>query len=123
MSKASLLVFLASLLAVSSCSESDGLQAPLTSDFDRLCEGFTQLTEHPGYKNLSSSERADALEQALVERLEPDHHAYIAWTAIQNADPAERYYLYREAAVSSGHSNWECEAMRMHSHEVGSPFE
>lgn len=118
MMRASITAFSLSLLAVSSCSQHEGQ----TSDFELLCRDFTQLTEQSRYEFMSSSERADLLESKLAESLTPDQSAYIAWTAIRNADPAERYNLYQDAAASSGHDGWDCLAMRMHSHEVGSPF-
>lgn len=119
MRKIRISLLFSSLLAVYSCSETGA--GP--SDFDLLCEGFTKLKAESNYNDMNTHDRANALESILVEVLEPDRDAYIAWTAIRNADPVERYHLYQEAARSTGHSGWECEAMRESAHEVGSSFE
>ncbi len=52
--------------------------------------------------------RAARFTEGLKTKLDSKSNAYIAWLAIQNAPPDQRYNLFREAASSVGEKNWKC---------------
>jgi hypothetical protein len=109
------------LLVLSACSEDENKQSVTAkTDFDLLCEQFTILTESAGFSSLTSEERASKLDAMLTEKLEPSSNAYIAWTAIRNGPPSERYFLYKDAAASTGYEDWTCPAAKLHGSEIGS---
>ena len=111
-------------LTISACSpEQNGQSTKTDSGFDVLCSEFSTLTQTANYPTLSSEERGNELDGVLARKLRPDNDAYLAWSAIRNATPAERYSLYREAAASTGYNDWECAAIAQHGQEVGSSFE
>lgn len=93
------------------------------SDFDVFCEQFTLLTESADFSSLTGEDRAIKLDSMLSGKLEPSTNAYIAWTAIRNSPPSERYFLYKDAAASIGAGNWKCPAVEQYGHEVGSPHD
>ncbi len=109
------------LLTLSACSPKDDQQQHLSeAGFDILCEHFAKLTQAKDYQTLSSEERGAKLESMLAKSLEPATEAYMTWTAVRNAPPTERYHLYKEAATSTGYTNWTCPAIEHQAHEVGS---
>jgi hypothetical protein len=109
-------------ISVSACSPGKDSEAQtINNDFDVFCEQFTLLTESAEFSQLSSEDRASRLDTKLSGALAPSANAYIAWTAIRNGPPSERYFLYKDAASSAGHNHWECPAVKQHGHEVGSP--
>lgn len=109
-------------VSVSACSPGKNSEVPTSkNDFDVFCEHFALLTESPDFSLLSSEDRASRLDTKLSGALAPSANAYIAWKAIRNGPPSERYLLYKEAASSAGYNHWECPAAKQHGHEVGSP--
>src|SRR5690606_36638061 len=89
------------LLALSACSADKNEQfVAVKTDFDLFCEQFTMVTESAGFSSLTSEDRAAKLDVMLTEKLEPSSNAYIAWAAIRNGPPSERYFLYKDAAAS-----------------------
>lgn len=112
------------LLALSGCSADENKQTVTAkTDFDLFCEQFTMVTESAGFSSSTSEERASTLDAMLTEKLEPSSNAYIAWTAIRNGPPSERYSLYKDAAASTGYGDWACPAVKLHGSEIGSPHD
>jgi hypothetical protein len=110
-------------LIIVACSQEQSTQPAKTGNgFDVLCSEFSSLTQETDYATLSSEKRSEKLDAMLAQRFEPDNDAYQAWSAIRNASAMERYTLYREAAASTGYNDWECPAIALHGHEVGSSF-
>jgi hypothetical protein len=121
-SKSSLTV--AFVLIIAACSQEQSTKSANTANgFDVLCSEFSSLTKEADYPSLSSEKRGEKLDGILAQQFEPNNNAYLAWSAIRNASPTERYTLYREAAASTGYRDWECPAIARHGHEVGSSFE
>ena len=109
------------LLVFSACSADENkLIVAAKTDFDLFCEQFTMVTESADFSTLTSEERASTLDTILTEKLESSSNAYIAWTAIRNGPPSERYFLYKDAAASTGYEDWECPAAKLHGSEIGS---
>jgi hypothetical protein len=108
------------LILLSCSAEKDQEIAAVQNDFDIFCEQFTQLAESADFIHLTSEERATRLESQLASQLGPTTNAYIAWTAIRNGPASERYFLYKDAALSTGQKNWDCPAVKLHGHNVGS---
>jgi hypothetical protein len=118
------ILIMALALTISACSPEQGGQFTKSgSGFDVLCSEFSTLTQTANYLTLSSEERGTELDGVLTQKLRPDNNAYLAWSAIRNATPTERYSLYKEAATSTGYNDWECAAIAQHGQEVGSSFE
>lgn len=112
---------LVSIFVVAACSsENDRASGETKAEFEVLCDEFTTLAQSSDFAQLLPEVRAEQLELMLVNKLYLTDHAYMAWTAIRNATPSERYSLYREAAASSGYQEWSCPAMAEHGHKVGS---
>jgi|GEM_PF-2782236 hypothetical protein len=112
------------LILLSCSAKKDGeTEAAVQNDFDVFCQQFTQVTQSADFAQLSSEERALRLESRLAGELEPNANAYIAWSAIRNGPPSERYALYKDAAASAGQKNWDCPAVQQYGHEVGSPHD
>ncbi len=111
-------------LIIVACSQEQSTQSANTvNGFDVLCSEFSSLIQEADYPFLSSEKRGEKLDGILAQQFEPNNNAYLAWSAIRNAEPTERYTLYREAAASTGYNDWECPAISLHGHEVGSSFE
>lgn len=87
-----------------------------------LCEQFDQLTKDSEFSSMNSEARAARLTTGLKAKLSSESNAYIAWLAIRNGPPRERYNLFLEAASSAGEKDWNCPAIEKHGHEVGSRF-
>ncbi len=105
------------------CSQEQSTQATNTGNgFDVLCSEFSSLTQEADYPTLSSEKRGEKLDGMLVQKFELNDNVYLAWSAIRNASPMERNTLYRETAASMGYNDWECPAITLHGHEVGSSF-
>lgn len=118
------ILIIALALTISACSpDQDSQSTKSRSGFDVLCSEFSKLTQTANYLSLSSEERGKELDGMLTQILRSDNNAYLAWSAIRNATPAERYSLYKEAAASTGYNDWECMAIAQHGQEVGSSFE
>lgn len=116
------IVFL--ILMLGACSSKEAEKTDLSQgEFDVFCTQFGSLTRMLNYDVYSSEDRASKLEEALAKLLRPSSSAYIAWTAIRNGPPAERYALYRAAAESTGYKNWVCPEIAKHGHEVGSQYD
>lgn len=109
------------LVALSACSAGENKEAVAAkTEFDSFCEQFTIVTESADFSSLTSEERASILDTMLTEKLEPSSNAYIAWTAIRNGPPSERYFLYKDAAASTGYGDWVCPAAKLHGSAIGS---
>lgn len=108
------------LILLSCSAEKDQEKAVAQDDFEIFCEQFTQLAESADFSQLTSEERATRLESQLASHLAPTTNAYIAWTAIRNGPASERYFLYKDAALSTGQKNWDCPAVKLHGLNVGS---
>ena len=109
------------LLVLSACSADENkLIVAAKTDFDLFCEQLTMVTESADFSSLTSEERASQLDAVLTEKLEPSSNAYMAWAAIRNGTPSERYFLYKDAAASTGYENWACPAVKLHGSEIGS---
>lgn len=115
-------LFLILLLASCSKAEQDVQLTEKNKQFDIFCDQFSKLTQAADYSELSSEDRAERLENMLAAHMQKTSDAYIAWTAIRNGPPAERYFLFDEAANSIGYQTWDCPAIKQHGHEVGSVF-
>ena len=108
-------------VVVSACSAGSNKQVVAAkTDFDFFCEQFTIVTESADFSSLTSEDRASKLDALLIEKLESSSNAYIAWTVIRNGSPSERYFLYKDAAASTGYEDWECPAAKLHGSEIGS---
>ncbi|GLQ33587.1 hypothetical protein [Litoribrevibacter albus] len=83
-----------------------------SSDFDKTCEFFVELSQSPGIdwmsandKNIFIMERMNTLE---------DGDAKAAWNAITYAVPEEKYELFEQVAHDSeGGKDWQCSAMKV----------
>lgn len=115
-------IFLTLLLALPGCSPEEEYKKKNRgqSSFDILCEQFTKLTMSDIFQNLNNEEWARKLDTMLANSLDLDSDAYLAWQAIRNGPPSARYSLYKNAAVSSGQEDWDCEAINHYGREVGS---
>jgi hypothetical protein len=110
-------------LIIVACSQEQSTQSAKTGNgFDVLCNEFSSLTQETDYPSLSSEKRGEKLDGMLAQQFEANNNAYLAWSAIRNASPMERYTLYREAAASTGYNDWDCPAIALHGHEVGASF-
>lgn len=109
------------LLILTACSpKSNGDNAATKEEFGVLCAEFTTLVQSTDFSQLDSEERAAQLDLKLANNLNTTDNAYMAWTAIRNGPPSERYTLFKEAAASTGYTEWSCPAIAQHGHEVGS---
>lgn len=112
--------FIICILLTTGCS-ADRRQSTTSSDtdFDAFCDAFMKLVALPNYEQLNGEQRQSRLLTIFDGKVATVSNAFIAWDAIQYADAKERYQLFTEAASSSGVENWQCNAMKMHAHEVG----
>lgn len=114
-------LFLAVAVLVTACTPKDKVEAASNaSDFDLFCSQFTEFTQSENYAELTAQERAARLDALLLEKLPATSNAYQAWAAIQNATPAQRPALYKDAAKSTGMKSWDCPAVERHGHLIGS---
>lgn len=112
------------LLMLAACSDEDEkLSLAAKKDFDLFCEQFTIMTNTSDFSLLTSEQRAAKLDVMLIEKIEQSGNAYIAWTAIRNGPPPERYSLYKDAAASAGYTDWKCPAAESHGSDVGSSLQ
>ena len=105
-------ILFAVLIQLSACS-------PKSSSFTTLCRNFDKLVDLNNYTQMTSEERNTWLLNKSLETLSTSDMALQAWNAIANATASERYQLYKDAALSTGLEDWNCDSMKLAAHEVG----
>jgi hypothetical protein len=93
------------ILLITGCSRQQ-------QDFDQVCGYFAELKSQLEQRSLSAAERGDFILDQVLQKLPADSNARIAWEAIATAEASERYYLFVEAATSSGLTSWQCPSMQ-----------
>lgn len=83
-----------------------------SSDFDKTCEFFVELSKSPGIDQMSANDK----HVFIMERMNTleDGDAKAAWNAITYAVPEEKYELFEQVAHDSeGSKDWHCSAMKL----------
>lgn len=99
----------AALLSLAACKEEKSeTAAPKMNGFAQICQVFKQAKEAG---QTSAQQLNKNLDTLLDNQLSESDNAHIAWLAIRNAIPEQRYMLFKTAAEETLSKNWSCPAM------------
>lgn len=113
-------VFITLVFGFIACSKEKEPQPPENKAFDVFCTTFESLVANPDFEEMDSEVRAVKLDSELEKVIGQNTAAYVAWSAIRNASPEDRWFLYGEAAKSIDYSDWKCSAVEKYASKVGS---
>jgi len=81
------------------------------SDFDKVCQVYTEAYQQESFKKLNASDRADYINQKIKETVQPGE-ALNTLQLIAQVDPKEKYNLLKQAAEMSTGKQWDCPAIK-----------
>lgn len=82
------------------------------SDFDKVCEYFTELSLVSDVEKLSHLQKNEFIFSKINNGLDASSDAAAAWKAISSAESSQRYMLFQSAAADSLKLEWQCPAMK-----------
>ena len=82
-----------------------------SSDFDAICQVYTEAYQQESFKKLTASERASYINQKIQETVQPGE-ALNTLQLIAQVEPSEKYNLLKQAAEMSTGKPWDCPAIQ-----------
>ncbi len=96
------------ILCISACS---GKYDVADNGFDKICLIYTDIFNDPSLARKPAIEKY-VLVSELIEAHVRDVDAITAFSAVANADPSQKYDLFKQAAEYSLKRDWDCEIMK-----------
>ena len=81
------------------------------NDFDRICQIYHDAYQQESFSKLNPSEQASYIYQKVEETVQPGD-ALEAFQAVTQADPNEKYQLFKRAAEMLMGKPWDCPAIK-----------
>lgn len=99
---------LLTIFSISSCS---GKYDAADNGFDKICLIYTDIFNNPANSNKPVIDRLDLVGELIIAHVK-DVDAITAFTAVANANPDQKYDLFKQSAEYSLKRDWDCEIIK-----------